>query len=458
MSTSIPYHPSLVLGNIVPDENLEIIKTISDLQSPIDISLDKMNSMISLKQTTESTIREMVNMSIDPSELQEQLTEIKQEVLSSSTDYMKTRITQEKLIVAEKAKLTGMVGSSIESPVDFTRSMIKNDIPLSFDSIKLDIRYFSFDENNQDAHSTLASIKSFVSASTKFLGNRYSTEVSNAAQQQASSQVEHHQIKGTLIITATCTHKNALLLSPFILNVDKAIRVWNSLYPDKIKVDSLSNMMEIAREEGTASERKMNIISGATCGSSLVGMVHVVRDESTTSSQSMMSAVKSLQTKADVGGWFASVKGGAGLDGSFSRDIKNLLSSQNIDSHVSLITMGTIPTIKSNKLKMGVKEFTKFDAKSMMEQLALMNGNIGSDLKTVSGGADKVRESGQMQSIEANKITNVLSSLGNIDKEENSIMDINSLMSAFEDYVDRIQKGDIGIPINYYLKPITKHN
>ena len=39
--------------------------------------------------------------------------------------------------------------------------------------------------------------------------------------------------------------------------------------------------------------------------------------------------------------------------------------------------------------------------------------------------------------------------------EDNKILDINSLMTAFEDYVDKAIAGDIGVPITYYLKPIT---
>lgn len=40
--------------------------------------------------------------------------------------------------------------------------------------------------------------------------------------------------------------------------------------------------------------------------------------------------------------------------------------------------------------------------------------------------------------------------------KKSKIIDINSLMTAFEDYVDKALKGSLGMPINYYLKPITK--
>ena len=56
-----------------------------------------------------------------------------------------------------------------------------------------------------------------MSASTSFLGFSRSFEASNAAQHQASSQYQNHDVAGTLVITAGCTHKDAVLLAPFVL-------------------------------------------------------------------------------------------------------------------------------------------------------------------------------------------------------------------------------------------------
>ncbi|MCY1384657.1 hypothetical protein D9M69_729430 [compost metagenome] len=36
------------------------------------------------------------------------------------------------------------------------------------------------------------------------------------------------------------------------------------------------------------------------------------------------------------------------------------------------------------------------------------------------------------------------------------MLDVNSLMTAFDNYVAAARKGGIGVPINYYLKPITR--
>ena len=49
-----------------------------------------------------------------------------------------------------------------------------------------------------------------------------------------------------------------------------------------------------------------------------------------------------------------------------------------------------------------------------------------------------------------------MSGLEKIDSGQNKMLDINSLMTAFEDYVEKALAGNIGVPINFYLKSITR--
>ena len=48
-----------------------------------------------------------------------------------------------------------------------------------------------------------------------------------------------------------------------------------------------------------------------------------------------------------------------------------------------------------------------------------------------------------------------MSSLGAYDDKNNKVIDTNSLMTALEDYVKKAIAGDAGVPINFFLKPIT---
>jgi hypothetical protein len=346
----------------------------------------------------------------------------------------------------------------VESPIDYVRTQIKK-MPLSSDSLKMDAQYFSFDENKQSAQNTIATIKAFVSDSTSFLGDELSTQASTAAATQVSKQVETHEVAGTLVITAGCTHKEAAVLAPFVLDVDKAIRVWNTLFKDeadKIKVDDVSSMEKIAQEEGTSKEKFLPLLSGATYGSSFVGMVHVLRTESTQSSQAMTSLAASLQGQFEVGSWFASETGGFGVDSSFANDIKNLLSTQNITSHVSIIAMGSIPSIKSNQVQIGVKTFADFDPAKMMGKLAALANATTNDKSSVAASATAARTGAQMLAIQGSTVENVMLGLDKIDDGANRMLDINSMMTAFEDYVDKAIAGEVGVPINYYVKSISR--
>ena len=101
----------------------------------------------------------------------------------------------------------------------------------------------------------------------------------------------------------------------------------------------------------------------------------------------MTSLAFSLQWQFVVCSWFASETGGFGVDSSFANDIKNLLSTQNITSHVSIIAMGSIPSIKSNQVQIGVKTFADFDPAKMMGKLAALANATTNDKSSVAASA-----------------------------------------------------------------------
>lgn len=457
MPTSIPYDPSLVLGNIVHPNALAQLDKLAQAQAPIDAAQEKLDSYIEMKRSLDMTINELMNMNVDPSAVIDKNGEVADNIGKSAAEYATARLAGEDEIQKIKAQLK-IIHADEESPIDYNRTQLKK-MPLSADSLKFDAQYFSFDENQQSSQSMVAKIRAYVSQSTSFLGNSISKQAAGAAETQLNRQLENHQIAGTLVLTAGCTHKDALLLAPFILDVDKGIRVWNKIFSDnadKIKTDKLETLQQIAQEEGTDKEKSISILSGATYGSSFVGMVHILRTESTQSSQTMASVAASLQTQFKVGGWFAKESGGFGVDSSFATDIKNLLSSQNVSSHASLIAMGSIPSIKSNQVQIGVKTFADFDPAKMMNNLATLANATSADKTTVDQSASAARTGAQMLAIQGSTVQNVMLGLAQIDDGANKVLDVNSMMTAFEDYVNKAIAGNIGVPINYYLKPITR--
>ncbi|KAF5667443.1 hypothetical protein FCIRC_9900 [Fusarium circinatum] len=98
-------------------------------------------------------------------------------------------------------------------------------------------------------------------------------------------QLSSHSIEGPLVLSVSCPHKNASIVAPFLLHVDKAMKVWNHLFP--------------------VNKEKFSIISGVTYGSSFVGMVHVLNTKSSSASESMEATASQMQSTMNVGAWFA---------------------------------------------------------------------------------------------------------------------------------------------------------
>lgn len=457
MATSIPYDPSLVLGHLVLPAVLDHQLLIAGQEAQIDAAQDKLNALVAMKRSVDMTIQELMTMDIDPRELIQQSRAAAQEVSKAAAEYAKERIEREQVIQKFKGQ-TVEVHAGLESPIDYVRTQIKS-MPLSADSLKMDAQYFSFDEEEQEAQNTVSTIKDYVTETTSFLGDQFATQASGAVAAQVTRQRETHDIAGTLVITAGCTHKNAVVLAPLVLDVDKAIRIWNRIFTDdkdKIRVGDEADMRSIAAEQGTSQEKAVHLLSGATYGSSFIGMVHVLRRESTTTGQSMTSVAATLQEQLQVGGWFADEAGGFGVDESFSNDVKNLLSMQDIASHISIFTVGSIPSIKSNQVQVGVKQFADFDPAKMMGKLAALANATTKDKSSVAASAESARTGKQMMAIQDATINSVVLGLGKVDDGTNKILDINSLMTAFEDYITKALAGTIGVPINYYLTPITR--
>lgn len=456
MPSTIPYDPSLTLGNLVSQEALDNLVAISAIQAPIDASENNLNSLIALKRSIDMTIQELINMDIDATDLLKESEDVGNSIKDAAVEFAKIKVDGLKKIQPLEAKIQG-IHDEMESPVDFTKTMIKTDLPLAADSLKMNVQYFAFDENEQDSGTHAATIKSFVSGEVDYLGNSYKAQASAAVQSQVNSQYQNHSISGTLVISITCTHKNALLLAPFILNVDKGIQVWNRVFPDDlIKTNSPADMAKIMAQAETAKEKSLTLLSGATYGSCFIGMVHILNTTVTTSSEAMYSVASSVQAQFKVGSAIAKFSGGFGVDSSFSNDAKNLLSTQNITSHCTLVTMGSIPSIKSNDVAMGVKQFADFDGASSMKDLAALQNATSADKDTVDSAATEARTGGQMLAMKNTQITGVLSALSDIQDQSNKMLDINSMMDAMDDYIQKALAGNIGVPINYYLKPITK--
>ncbi len=461
MPSTIPYDPSLVIGNLVTQSKLDALTDLSKIQQPADAAEDNLNKLISLKRSTDMTIMELTNMKIstkedDFKELFKQSEDLKKQILKAAKDY--TAKKAKSIEAFAKKDTAAKVNSSLESPVDYVQSSIKK-MPLSSDSLKLNAQYFSAASMSQKGVTVASAVAGFVSQESSFLGSQYSSQMSASAQSQVNSQYSRHDIEGTLVLSVTCTHKDAALLAPCVIDVDKAINVWNALYTsDQLDPENPAAVAAAAKIAAAVGKKEnaLSIISGATYGSSFVGMVHILKVSETRTSEAMVSMAASVQEQFKMGAFFAKMSGGYGVSSSFSADIKSLLSNTSVQAHCTLNTVGSIPSLKSNTVKMAVQQFAKFDGASSMNQIASLQNATASDKDTMDASADAARKGGQMIAMKNAKIKGVLEGLSTIDETENKVLDINSMMTALDDYVEKALAGNLGVPINYYIKPITK--
>ena len=459
MPSSIPYdHPSLVLGNIVDPKLLAMLRQIGSAQAKIDSAQDKMNSFITMKRSLSMTLNELVGMNIEVGQLTSKIKQVDLKIVKAANDYINSRVENEETIQGLREQISEITTEEeVESPIDYERSKVTK-LPLAADSIKLDAQYFSYGTNQEDNPlASTGSIEEYVKESTSPLGSKTSGEIAKTVSSQISLQRKKHSLAGTLIITATCTHKNAAMLSPLVIDVDKGVDIWNRIHKDEPINPNDGEELQKLEEEAPGQDKVLTILSGVTLGSSFVGMVHILNSESISeSNQDMNALANKLQERMAIGGWIEDSSGGFGVDPGIANDVRKMLSTQSISSHVTMVVMGSIPSIKSNAIKMGVKTFANFDASKITSSLSVVENISSSEKRTVKSSSNSARTGARVMAMQGATITNVMNGLGDIDHKSNQSMDINSLMTAFEDYLTEIKKGESGVPINFYLKGVTK--
>lgn len=99
MPTTIPYDPSLVLGNLVDPESLKALKAVLSIQEPVHKAELEVNSLTQLKQNLEMAVEVLKLENLDSSELRTHI-DIIEGQLSEFRDNLDREIQK-----AEKARL-----------------------------------------------------------------------------------------------------------------------------------------------------------------------------------------------------------------------------------------------------------------------------------------------------------------------------------------------------------------
>lgn len=462
-TSTIPFDPSLVLGMVVAPKKIKDLEQIAVLQKPVDAARDKVNALLRQKLSLDMTLRELISLGAGGDQLdgfKTNLQTIMNSILDASVELSNAVIEAESSIAQlNSSQDQKQISSQIQSPLDFSASQL-NPMPISSDSMNMDVQYFRYEDNDEENTSTADSISTFVGAKvSSFLGPTIGASAGASAHSASTSARKGRSLVGTVVILANCTHKMAQVYSPIVLSVEDAIENYVA-YTGKDwdgDPEDAADMLKLASVKITKDDEDngMPVLIGATYGSSFVGFVHFEQIESTQSNQSSISAAAQASATIERNLFLASVEGSIGVDTETAKSVQDLLSTSNIQSHCSVITMGLIPSIKSNNIK-SVVEGLKGSPQEHMAQLAAMQDASNSGMSSMASLAGNAKKGQSIEKMNTDYIKGSVDAVAAVDTQNNLVIDMNSLMTALDDFIAKAIKGDGGVPINFYLKYITQ--
>jgi len=92
MPSTIPYDPSLVLGNIVSQEKLDNLVAISAAQAPADAAEDTLNSLIALKRSLDMTVQELIEMNVDATDVIKESQDVGTQIAEAAKAFGKAKV------------------------------------------------------------------------------------------------------------------------------------------------------------------------------------------------------------------------------------------------------------------------------------------------------------------------------------------------------------------------------
>ena len=166
-TSTIPYDPSLVLGMIVDPSKIDDLMSIAESQKSVDAERDHFNALLRQKLSLDMTMRELISLGIPPLgliKLQTGMDKLVTQLTDSAGKLSLAVIKAEEAISKKKSKQgQKQIGTQLQSPIDFGASQLQS-LPLSSDTMNMDVQYFRYEENEQESRSTANSISSFVGA------------------------------------------------------------------------------------------------------------------------------------------------------------------------------------------------------------------------------------------------------------------------------------------------------
>jgi len=460
---TIPFDPTLVLGSIIEKRKLFNLMELAEINNKQIVAKDKLDNLTRMNYSLKMIQSEMSSLEVTFDKLLpliEKIDKLKDETVQAAIDYATTAIECEEETRQAKIKHgQNVISASAESPIDYGKSKV-TPFPLSFDSLKFDVQYVRNEEQQDSSasHSSQLSVTAGMSMSS-LIGKQASTSMSASTNSASHEQQSFNQVEGTIVITAFATHKNATVIEPFILDPLKAVGSWNYTFPDDpVKTDPMS-IFEAALDnfdKPIANQSCLELLSGCTKASSFVGFVHILKTEATKSSQDSSSAALAMQATIENDLWISSKKGTFGTSMSTASLSKSLSSTSSIKNHANLCCEGCIPNIAASKIVPTIMQLNPDPAANMEALAAIQGSSDGAVNQSMQAQSGEAKGGSQYMELKSEHVKNTTESLSAIEREAAEVIDTNSMMTAFTDFCDKATDSDGGVPINFYIKRLTK--
>lgn len=425
---------SLYPGCAISSKLAEIMREVQITEAVIDSARDRMEASIEAKREMDLLRSEMEAMGIDTGKLGDTISKLQENILIDTENYMKTFMENHVILSEQRKRLR-----EVESEESFMFvPVLKGEMvskPLLVDSMRMDSRYFSITGNNSET--VVAELRKFVSSGT-------SQETASEAGSLFASQCSDSLFCGSLVVSVSCRHRNVRLYESLDVDLCKAVDVWNRMHPDKEPLTLDSPFPGIAEKA-----EPLSVVQGAAYRSYFVGMIHFFRTD-TAKVKEIEGSISELQQKMQLGSWFNYMKGEYGVAPEILNDVLSLIAGKKINTHISILSTGVIPTVKTNALKSCVKE-------SVINGKSDAPDEENSVSQTMASAGENNKKATRRISVAKQRLSAMMEAISNADEKENNSLNVSTLLSALDNYLEKVSSNDpmvFGEPYRFYVGEI----
>lgn len=431
---------SLVLGGVASTRLMAIIDEIGRINRLIELAEERVDELTLTKQKLSMKLHELKSMGIDVSSVESKIGEMDKKIASATGSYLDTFISSQEQIQRlseEKAQI-----EAEDLSADRSICLLQGEIvskPLFYDSLKMNSDYFSFTADNSETDLTRLS---------NFVNQGVNEKVASEAISQLNNYIGSSDYTGSLVITASCTHKNVCFFEEITYDPYEAANIWNHLHAESEKI-----VFPVALIPAEDIGEPLTVIRGAAYCSGFVGMIHFFRSGNGTSDEHTFP-IEQIREKLQLGSWLSAMSGELGVDKHILDDVRSLLVSNEIRSHISIVTDGMIPEIKSGEVRAILPDLTKAFAE-LSKRLPEEKDSNTTFSSSSRENLDRMRRLNTFNT----SVAAMLGAMSKCEEEKDKTFDLNTLLTVFDNYVEGTGKDSfIGIPVYYYTCRITRND